>query len=81
MSDVRDYVNNYGQKVMVFNLYGLNVVDYMQLYRQRTFVNQESYSLDHISHIELDKQKIDYSEYGNSIKRKPLRHVLTLFLI
>jgi DNA polymerase elongation subunit (family B) len=65
MSDVRDYVNNYGQKVMVFNLYGLNVVDYMQLYRQRTFVNQESYSLDHISHIELDKQKIDYSEYGN----------------
>ncbi len=65
MSDVRDYVNNYGNKVVVFNLYGVNVIDYMALYKQRTFVNQESYSLDHISHIELDKQKIDYSEYGN----------------
>ena len=65
MSDVRDYVNNYGNKVVVFNLYGINIIDYMQLYKQRTFVNQESYSLDHISHIELDKQKIDYSEYGN----------------
>ena len=65
MSDVRDYVNNYGNKVVVFNLYGVNVIDYMALYKQRTFVNQESYSLDHISHLELDKQKIDYSEYGN----------------
>ena len=65
MSDVRDYTNNYGNKVVVFNLYGVNVIDYMALYKQRTFVNQESYSLDHISHIELDKQKIDYSEYGN----------------
>ena len=65
MSDVRDYTNNYGNKVMVFNLYGINVIDYMALYKQRTFVNQESYSLDHISHIELNKQKIDYSEYGN----------------
>ena len=65
MSDVRDYVNHYGNKVVVFNLYGINIIDYMALYKQRTFVNQESYSLDHISHIELDKQKIDYSEYGN----------------
>ena len=65
MSDVRDYINHYGNKVVVFNLYGINIIDYMQLYKQRTFVNQESYSLDHISHIELDKQKIDYSEYGN----------------
>ena len=65
MSDVRDYTNNYGNKVVVFNLYGVNVIDYMALYKQRTFVNQESYSLDHISHIELNKQKIDYSEYGN----------------
>ena len=65
MSDVRDYINHYGNKVVVFNLYGINIIDYMALYKQRTFVNQESYSLDHISHIELDKQKIDYSEYGN----------------
>ena len=28
-------------------------------------VNQESYSLNHISHIELGKAKIDYSDYGS----------------
>lgn len=65
MSDVRDYTNNYGQKVMVFNLYGINILDYMELYKKHTFVNQESYSLNHIAHIELDKAKIDYSEYGS----------------
>ena len=65
MSDVRDYTNNYGQKVMVFNLYGINILDYMELYKKHTFVNQESYSLNHIAHVELDKAKIDYSQYGS----------------
>ena len=65
MSDVRDYTNNYGQKVMVFNLYGCNIIDYMQLYKTKSFTNQESYSLNHISHVELGKAKIDYTEYGS----------------
>ena len=65
MSDVRDYTNNYGQKVMIFNLYGINILDYMELYKKHTFVNQESYSLNHIAHVELDKAKIDYSDYGS----------------
>ena len=65
MSDVRDYTNNYGQKVMVFNLYGCNIIDYMQLYKTKNFTNQESYSLNHISHVELGKAKIDYTEYGS----------------
>jgi len=37
----------------------------MELYKKHTFVNQESYSLNHISHVELDKAKIDYSQYGS----------------
>ena len=65
MSDVRDYMSNFGQKQMKFTLHGLNVLDYMELYKKHTFVNQESYSLNHISHIELDKAKIDYSDYGS----------------
>jgi len=65
MSDVREFVSQGYQKQQVFNLYGINVLDYLELYRKHTFVNQESYSLNHISHIELGKGKLDYSEYGN----------------
>jgi DNA polymerase elongation subunit (family B) len=37
----------------------------MAMYKQRTFVNQESYSLNHISHVELGSAKLDYSEHGS----------------
>ena len=50
---------------MTFTLYGINILDYLDLYRKHTFVNQESYKLDHIAHVELDKNKLDYSEYGS----------------
>ncbi len=64
-SDVREFVSQGYQKQQVFNLYGINVLDYLELYRKHTFVNQESYKLDHIAHVELGKGKLDYSEYGN----------------
>ena len=51
MSDVREFVSQGYQKQMVFNLYGINVLDYLELYRKHTFVNQESYKLDHIAHV------------------------------
>ncbi len=65
MSDVREFTAYGYQKNQVFNLYGINVLDYLELYRKHTFVNQESYRLDHIANIELGKGKLDYSEYGN----------------
>ncbi len=65
MSDVREFVSQGYQKQQVFNLYGINVLDYLELYRKHTFVNQESYRLDHIANVELGKGKVDYSEYGN----------------
>ena len=55
MSDVREFVSQGYQKQQVFNLYGINVLDYLELYRKHTFVNQESYKLDHIAHVELGK--------------------------
>jgi len=53
------------QKQQVYDLLGVNVIDYLELYRKRTFSNQESYKLDHIAQVELGKGKIDYSEYGS----------------
>jgi len=64
-SDVREFTSQGYQKNMIYNLYGVNVLDYLELYRKHTFVNQESYRLDHIANIELGKSKLDYSEYGN----------------
>ena len=65
MSDVREFRNQYGKMDMKFTLYGINILDYLDLYKKHTFVNQESYKLDHIAHVELDKKKLDYSEYGS----------------
>jgi len=64
-SDVREFTSQGYQKQQVYNLYGVNVLDYLELYRKHTFVNQESYRLDHIANVELGKGKLDYSEYGN----------------
>ena len=65
MSDVREYTSSYGQKQQTFNLYGISIVDYLDLYRKHTPQTQESYKLDYIAQVELNKGKIDYSEYGN----------------
>ena len=64
-SDVREFTSQGYQKQQVYNLYGVNVLDYLELYRKHTFVNQESYRLDHIANVELGKSKLDYSEYGS----------------
>ena len=54
-----------GKENQTYNIIGVNVLDYYQLYRKFTFGNQESYKLDYISQIELGEKKIDYSEYGD----------------
>ena len=65
MSDVREFTSYGYQKNMVYTLHGVNVLDYLELYRKHTFVNQESYKLEHIAQVELGTGKLDYSEYGN----------------
>jgi DNA polymerase elongation subunit (family B) len=42
---------------------GINILDYLQVYKKFSFSQQESYKLDHIAKIELGEQKLDYSEY------------------
>lgn len=42
---------------------GVSILDYLALYRKFTYVQQESYSLDNISSVELGEKKLDYSEY------------------
>ena len=49
----------------VYDLVGISVLDYFDLYRKLTFVNRESYKLDHIAYVELGERKTSYSEYDS----------------
>ena len=51
----------------VYEFVGLPMLDYIELYRKYApgGASQESYRLDNIAHVELDKRKVDYSEYEN----------------
>jgi len=49
----------------VYDLVGISTLDYFDLYRKLTFVNRESYKLDHIAYIELGERKTSYTEYDS----------------
>ena len=48
-----------------YDLFGIAILDYMELYKKYSFTPQESYRLDHVAFMELGERKLDYSEYGN----------------
>lgn len=54
-----------GKEVQSFNINGIAVLDYYQLYRKFSFSNHENYKLDYICSVELGEKKVDYSEYGS----------------
>ena len=57
-------VGSVGDKVIERpEILGISQLDYIALYRKFTYVQQESYSLDNISSVELGEKKLDYSEY------------------
>mgnify|MGYP003704078453 CR=1 FL=1 len=47
----------------VYDLDGVAILDYIELYRKFTYSQQESYRLDNIAHVELGEKKLDYSEF------------------
>ena len=59
--------NFYGSNAekVTYNIYGVSVLDYLDLYKKFTYINQESYKLDHIASVELGMKKLDYSEYNS----------------
>ena len=56
-------VEIFGKNHTIHTPVGINVLDYLQLYRKFSFTMQESYRLDHIAMTELGERKLDYSEY------------------
>ena len=54
-----------GRKNVYFDICGVAILDYLDLYKKFTYTNQESYRLDHIAFVELGQRKLDHSEYDN----------------
>ena len=54
-----------GRKNYAYDISGVNILDYLDLYKKFTYTNQESYRLDHIAFVELGQRKVDHSEYEN----------------
>jgi len=52
----------------VFDIIGVTVLDYYELYRKFTYTQQENYRLDTIAHIELGERKLSYEEYETLAK-------------
>ena len=52
-----------GRPHLVYDIGGVTVLDYMDLYKKFTYKAQESYRLDYIGEVELGKKKLDHSEF------------------
>lgn len=57
--------DSFGNDRVYVELYGIQHLDYLALYKKHTFENQEQYSLNHISYVELKEKKINYDEVSN----------------
>lgn len=53
----------FGKEQVNYELVGITVLDYLDLYKKFSYTPQESYRLDHIANYELGVGKLDYSEY------------------
>ena len=58
-----NYVEVYGRREPKFDIAGVAVIDYLDIYKKFTFTNRESYRLDVIAEIELGQKKLDHSEF------------------
>ena len=54
-----------GRDMVLLELVGVSVLDYLELYRKFSLTQRESYRLDAIAEAELGKKKIAYDEYGS----------------
>jgi len=52
-----------GREQQAWDIAGVSILDYLDIYKKFTFSNRESYRLDVIADIELGQKKLDHSEF------------------
>jgi len=58
-------INKMNRDHLTYDIFGISSLDYLELYRTFTYINQESYRLDHIANVELGEKKLSYEEYDS----------------
>ena len=66
----------FGREHTAYYPVGISVLDYINMYKKFVAVlkPQESYKLDHIAWVELEENKLDYSDYGSLHKLASENH-------
>ena len=59
------YITRNGKEDLMYDIIGVSMLDYFEVYKTFTYVNQESYRLDHIAYVELGQRKLAYDEYDS----------------
>ena len=52
-----------GRNHIYYDIIGVSVLDYFDLYKKFTYKAQESYRLDYIAQVELGEKKLEHSQY------------------
>jgi DNA polymerase elongation subunit (family B) len=52
-----------GREQISYEIAGVSIIDYLDLYKKFTYKAQESYRLDYIAEVELGQNKLDHSEF------------------
>jgi len=63
--DRKVFVKNSNKEQTAYELFGISTLDYLDLYKKFTFVNRESYSLNHICSVELGEEKAKFEGFNN----------------
>jgi DNA polymerase elongation subunit (family B) len=53
----------FGKQTITFEIVGIAILDYLELYKKFTYSVQESYKLNYIAKVELGEEKVEYDEY------------------
>ena len=56
-------VNRMGRDQKAYTIAGVATLDYLEMYQKFTYTNQESFSLNNISKVELGEEKLSYGKY------------------
>jgi DNA polymerase elongation subunit (family B) len=59
----RNTKDGYGKPTTLFEIVGVPVVDFRDLYKKFTYTKQENYRLETIAQVELGSGKLDHSEF------------------
>lgn len=59
------FITRRGREDLMFDIVGIAMLDYLEVYKTFTYTNRESYRLDHIAYVELGQRKLSYDEHAS----------------